>query len=341
MKYIEEAHALDLRQSFVELFEQNGSYTAVRVEGGGVHWKCLVEGNSSICSIHCFDYQGTPEYYAEFSRQSVCQARSRSRSKQETMAAVAEWMDGSDLRSIYEHHPIVDQRKRALLRIQDELMSMQTEGAKVEYALNQWMTSDSYKLHLHAHQRSCLVSYWGDNKQPDAEFSWDDCPLFKFRIDDVPFLGLAVIRWVTEAAMPSTMRKEFPGLDIGPLADYYENGNPIEGEFIASWDRWERSCRELPDKTQPLARAFIAAMRRKGYDRKLRAGRSMFTFILSRSRRHGVRLNQSSIGFSFDRKGMRYGATLEGSATEFRQPSILLTPEIERLLDLLAAEPID
>jgi hypothetical protein len=218
---------------------------------------------------------------------------------------------------------------------------MQPQGAEIDCELKQWMTSDIYELCLRAHTRSCRLSYWADNAEPDAEFSWDDRPLFKFNVTDTPFLGQVVRHWITEGAMPSAMRKEFPALEIGPHADCYENGHPIEGEFMQSWDAWEQSCDDLPGKTQYLARAFMAAMRRKGYDRKLRAGCAMWEFILSRSRRHGLRKGHSSMTFRFDGKGMTIGASFGGIDAGFRQLSILLTPEVEQLLDRLAAEPID
>jgi hypothetical protein len=40
------------------------------------------------------------------------------------------------------------------------------------------------------------------------------------------------------------MRKDFPWLQIDELADYYEAGKPIEGEFIQSWNSIESFYRQ-------------------------------------------------------------------------------------------------
>jgi len=64
--------------------------------------------------------------------------------------------------------------------------------------------------------------------------------------------------------MPSTMRTEFPWLSIGDLADYYEKGDPVEGEFIKSWD-WMQQFYEddsFPMKTAVLT--LIAQLRMRG-----------------------------------------------------------------------------
>lgn len=45
-------------------------------------------------------------------------------------------------------------------------------------------------------------------------------------------------------------------------------------------------------------------MRERGYDRTLRAGQSLLTFIVSRSRRHGLRADQPRIVFDFHDNGM-------------------------------------
>jgi hypothetical protein len=110
MRHIEESHATDMRQSLLDRFESSAPDIALSIEGAGVHWKCLVKRGDSVCSIHCFDQQGTPEYYTEFECEGTTLARSRSRSKHDTMAPVAEWMDGSDLQRLHDRHPIVDQR---------------------------------------------------------------------------------------------------------------------------------------------------------------------------------------------------------------------------------------
>ena len=61
---------------------------------------------------------------------------------------------------------------------------------------------------------------------------------------------------------------------------------------------------------QPL----MAEMRKRGYDRQLRAGQSMERLIVSRARNHGLRPDQACIIFSIQEVGMHvvlYGQNYE------------------------------
>jgi hypothetical protein len=101
--------------------------------------------------------------------------------------------------------------------------------------------------------------------------------------------------------MPLALKNEFAGIDFGRLADYYENGQGIEGEFLLSWNEVEQfylSCSDLDKRHEILN--LIKKMREKGFDKLLRAGTSLFTLVLSRSRRHGLKEGQNSIGFEFE-----------------------------------------
>jgi hypothetical protein len=139
--------------------------------------------------------------------------------------------------------------------------------------------------------------------------------------------------------MPSALRTEFPDIQIGDLADYYERGNPIEGEFIKSWDFIERRYDTENFPFRQKVCALIAQMRQKGYDRSLRAGTSLWSLIVSRSRRHGLKENQPSIMFRFRDDGMEVHSYLDNETKEMHS-EIELTPEIDKLLKRLEAKAI-
>ncbi len=73
----------------------------------------------------------------------------------------------------------------------------------------------------------------------------------------------------------------------------------LEAALVASWDsmvefyadwvssRWAGPLLEL-----------IGELRDAGYDRQLRAGQSMTTFVVSRSRVHGMQQDQASVALS-------------------------------------------
>jgi hypothetical protein len=81
-------------------------------------------------------------------------------------------------------------------------------------------------------------------------------------------------------------------------------------------------------------------MRSKGFERTLRAGQSLYTLVLSRSRRHGLRENQNSISFSFDFiKSAMEVRTPIGEKFEFDK--IEYNDTVEKLLRTIELENID
>ena len=85
----------------------------------------------------------------------------------------------------------------------------------------------------------------------------------------------------------------------------WETINPFDRDFIQSWEGMEEffgwMLARVPWKDRVLQ--FIAELRQAGYDRKLRAGQTIDIFIVSRSRHHGLRPDQSRVAFYFIRTG--------------------------------------
>jgi hypothetical protein len=122
----------------------------------------------------------------------------------------------------------------------------------------------------------------------------------------------------------------------------------IEHEFSESWDHIEKFYAHQINwfhNAQWLKPIFglIAELRKRGYDKKLRAGQGMMRFQLSRSREHGLRLGQPMLGFAIQPdKGMEV-VYYESPhpAIEFKAETVEITPEIEDLLTRLLSHPID
>jgi len=120
----------------------------------------------------------------------------------------------------------------------------------------------------------------------------------------------------------------------------------IEEEFSQSWGWMEQyfanlSSKEDWDWIKPIC-GLIGELRRQGYDRQFRAGQSMYLFVLSRSRHHGLRRGMSYIKFEAIRGG-HMGITCRtdvDTVTEFEVERVEITPEIEALLTRLLAQPI-
>ena len=194
-----------------------------------------------------------------------------------------------------------------------------------------WFRNDGRSAHIHFATR---------HESPQANFGWDDSELFRFNAADPAALGAVLAAWLADNAPPSKLRKDFPWLQIGPLADYYEKGNPVEGEFIESWNQMEEvyGGSRFPPRT--LVLPFIADLRRAGYDRQLRAGQSIWSLIVSRSRRPRLRPEQPLVSFQFRESSMEVYSSNEAEERIFEIP-IGMSDTVERVLQRLVTRPID
>ncbi|CAA0209553.1 hypothetical protein [Tenacibaculum maritimum] len=162
--------------------------------------------------------------------------------------------------------------------------------------------STSYDLLLKNEIRSCTISLFGNEKSYRYIFEWDNCSIFEIFSNDVKRLGKIILDWVLKKSMPSKMTNQFPEIQFGLLAEYYEKGEGIKGEFIESWNSIEEFYCSFSDSwisNGKDALRLIKKMRKLGLDAKLRAGQSLWSFILSRSRRHGLKEDASHVEITF------------------------------------------
>lgn len=335
MTFHEEIIAASFYQELTQRF--GDLTTSCSVQGAGVHWHCIAKRGSSNCLVHCFsDVRSRPEYNARFERDSITCARGRTSSLEQAIAAVSDWLDGISLPEMHAKYAFVDKEKRALTRVLEEVTALEPEFVNSVQAELKVEHEEFYTLWFKTPNRACIVSIGGDSELPNAKCSWDDCELIQFHPQDSSQLANVCKRWLSEQAMPSAMRTEFPGLNIDDLAEYYEKGQPIQGEFLRSWDRIEAHYLDLmtnfPESNAILE--LVHAMRAAGYDRILRAGNSLWSLGLSRSRRHGLKDNQSCIWFKFYRSLM--DVTVGTAKPYLKRVPISLTPDVKKLLDSLA-----
>lgn len=151
-------------------------------------------------------------------------------------------------------------------------------------------------------ERSCVVIRYGYEKKYRCIFEWDDCTIFEILSDDKKKLGEILLSWVYKKSVPSKMKIQFPEIAFGIVAEYYEKGEGVKGEFIESWNLMEKYYGDFSDswseKGQDALR-LIKEMRKLGLDQELRAGQSLWFFILSRSRRHGLQKYTPYIEIAF------------------------------------------
>ena len=263
-------------------------------------------------------------------------------SRQVAISAVTDWLRGSSLDEMYSKHDFVDRGKRLTERFWNFAVESYPDLAlKTTPRVDSDFSRYSYWLWIFASDRSCKIFCGWDPKSTVCEFYWDECYLMRLQNKDYSPLTSAIHRWLCDYAKPSELEQEFSLCDIDELARHYENGRGVEGEFIQSWDKVVGAYdRYLTSEDTPEILNLITQMREAGYDKKLRAGQSLFTLVLSRSRRHGLRHDQPRIVFAFSNNSMDLAAYLDGGGS-FHFPKIEFTPEVDLLLKRLTEMEID
>lgn len=333
MKHKQEIQARKLHKLFSDIFSKEMPQTDVQVEGVGVHWTCTVSRNNRRCRINCFGIDG---YLVCFNLDVDTVSSGRTRDDNELISSVRRWLQGSDLREMHKAYEFVDQRIRFLQKFRNRMASLYPEIEQCANVRIDQIYGDSYYLWFTTQQRSCRVSFY------DAQFYWDDSYMFKLSVEKSDNISLILKYWLCDFAMPSELEQEFLWLDTGKLAKYYEKGQGIEGEFILSWDFIEEfysnPMGRIPQGPDILR--MIAQMRKQGFDKTLRAGQSLFRFIVSKSRRHGLRTGQPCIFFNFEDDGMTVIYFGTDGKEKLSSLEIEYTPQIENLLKRLEAENI-
>ncbi len=168
-------------------------------------------------------------------------------------------------------------------------------------------------------------------------FLWDECPVFYAYNEHLEAFMPLVSDWLLNDKKPSELKKACPWIELYPIAAHYENGDGIAGEFTESWDNVEKFYSEYDFPLKHKALVFIQSIRGKGFDKTLRAGTSLYSLIISKSRRYGLRENQPCIMFSF---GEQVLYVHHGTEKRIAFKEVTLTEEILKMLESLNAEEI-
>ena len=289
--------------------------------------------------IHCF-HLTAPEYLTIFQDAETEIATARTASASETVEAVRGWLLGANLAELHGRFAFVDSRKRALEQIKKEVLQVASDlepGSELVY-----VGSGIYRLWFRTETRSAVIFFYGKDEQATVNCHWDGCELFSFKDALAATLAAVLKRWLSDNALPSAMRAEFPTSPIGELADCYERGLPVEGEFVDSWNRMEDFFANEHFRPRLRVLRLIRGLREAGYDRNLRAGQSLFYLMLSRSRRHGLRSDQGFIAFQFGFDDDLMKVTLKhGPEEQNITTAVSITSELVTLLNRLLLQPIN
>ena len=312
--------------------------------GGSVRIKCVAQAGqrscTTACSLHILQQSPqVPSFLAYFEQNTKSIAWGISSSQAEVMEAIQQWLQGSSLDVLYASFDFIDRDKRKLLDIQRSVLSeTPLLGSSLQIELKE--NREWSALWFRGETRAVMV----DGSFTEAHFSWDQTSLFRWKVNDPTILATLIRSWISDDTAPSQMRIKFPWLVIGKLADYYERGNPVEGEFLQSWDDAERFIgneqMQFPQRTAVFN--LLEVFRKAGYDKIFRAGVPGKSLLLSRSRRHGLRADLKCIQFSF--------AAGEGTMDVFPNVTgaerivgipIALSKQVEQAVLQLADQPID
>lgn len=276
-------------------------------------------GQGSLCSQLFLG----PKYLLKFTEnESEIPAWGRSSKAREVVAAVAFWLERPEIAFLRERYLFVDRRERRLSAFGDKALDSVAELGPETCRLEKGYC-DRVELRIFKGDRSCLVQDCGSKPHLLARFCWDETEQFSLAVaDDTSLARLArrwligrgaavsdvtdfarlLRRWLIDRAAATALAREDRNLKVCEVAEYYESGRPIEGEFILSWKEVRNFYDENWLSIAPAALALLDRLKMLGYDRQLRAGQSMSTLILSRSRRHGLQ-QQKFAAVEFDESG--------------------------------------
>lgn len=254
----------------------------------------------------------------------------------EIVDALLTWLEGCSLAELYLAHPLVDRRKRALLAIQAKVHEHCPVLDNAFGSRLQHKHGDIYHLLFADREREAKVLFYGKEVLPRLTLTWGGSSMGRGNLE--PARIPAVLRaWFHERATPTEIGRRHSMIEISTAAVHHERGQPIEGDFIASWDRIEDfyGHRNAPRH----ALAFVRALRAEGFDTTLRAGQSLWSFVLSRARRHGLARDDPSVMVDFGREWIRVRPR-HLAGFELDAPGPLPNAEIIELLRRLERCPI-
>lgn len=334
----EEMHARNLYERLSKSLVD--STQKVEIEGAGVHWKVVVSDNVRLSTIHCFHYQMSTrvgeEYLIKFSPQSP-PVQGRTESVGEAIEAAIRWTESVSYQALCEEFSFVDFEKRGLLQIRQDLL--QEKGFEEDMLEVTITNPHSHTLNCTRDDRRVEIRYWSNNALPNAYFLWDGTQIHEAECLETAQIKESVEKWVLKRLNPFDMQNEFPFLQTADVAPYFEQGEPIAGEFIVSWEEVEEFYLKhwRVDGLEQIL-ALIRKIRSMGFERNLRAGTSMYTLMLYRSRRY--RPKQPYIAFNFTNSS-EMQVTKSFDESEVSIMPLEFSKKLHTLLSKFCGYPID
>lgn len=344
MKFTEKCIAENLHENLKRYFKGKGESIQISIEGAGVHWHCNLESQNRRAKIHCFEHRHyediKPEYLISFDESEQNKAWGRTHDIEETIYSSHEWIKNKTIEELYKKYEFIDWCKRKIKGIERQLLNYQSTLKETEKRLISTWGSGLYDYEVTYKKRSCRLSGYGEAEPISFEIKWDNCKLFEIKQNDLSLLADVLKKWLIDEIKPTKLEKEYDWIEVGQLAKYYENGEGLKGEFIESWNSIENFYEQINGSFTTKVLELIKELRKKGFDERLRAGQSLDTFLLSRSRRHGLTQEQNFIALRFriDKDEM---IVTDNENNELLVDQVKISDEFIKLFEGLAKEEIN
>lgn len=312
------------------------------LEGAGVHWSCISESGNAKVSIYSCDLSfmrdnkgNSEEFIVSFFLEDNEISCGRSYDRKKVIESVENWTLNKSKSELYANFPFVDKGIRAIKEFEQNWLTEYPNLKNTNRVIDNH-GSGIIRFEINNDDKACWFTTTGESKELLFGFSIDECLLFE-SVAENDEIAEVLNRFLIKKENLSSLSKEFSWIISNDLVIAYENGNGVEGEFIESWNSIIRFYKGIEGDYINDVLSFISNLRSKGFDKTLRAGQSLYTFILSKSRRHGLAENQKYLAFSFQKDKM---IIRNNKNEEMSFNKIELNSEIENLLNTLNQQSI-
>lgn len=343
--FVEERIAKSLFRQ-VEKFFSNSSITpSIDLNGAGVQWYCTLKLGSQKVSIYICDISYHPnekgrteEFIASYFDNEEEVSCGRTSSIIEVIKSSEEWLKNKSKEQLYKFD-FIDHDVRTFQKLEREWIKEFPQLGNLSKVLEHQGSGIVY-YEISANDRSCWSTGLGDKGEVYFGFTWDGYTLFE--TETIQSETAEVLkRYLIDKEVPSSLNKKFLWIPTNDLTESYEKGEGIKGEFIESWKFILQFYSSFPEKNLPNKKKIIKLIQDliyEGFDKTIRAGQSLATFILSRSRRHGLMENQAFLAFKFKNDKI-YVNSEKGKIGQFNH--IQVNQKILRLIRELEKEEIN
>ncbi len=341
----EQKIAKTLLEEVKQYFGDSEIKPVIDLEGAGVHWYCnlkLENHKVSIYSCHISyhpDEKGrTEEFIVSYFANDQEISSGRTSNRKELIESTKEWLCNKSKEHLYKFD-FVDLNLRKFQKLEREWINEFPDLANTSKVLEN-QGSGIVRYEISNDSRSCWSTGVGNHGEVYFGFTWDGCTLFETetkRNETAEVLK----RYLIDREAPSSLNKEFSWVPVNDLTNSYEKGEGIKGEFIESWKSIKRFYSGFPEHSLPNKDKIIElinALINQGFDKTIRAGQSLTTLMLSKSRRHGLSEHQPFLAFEFRSESVHIH-TEKGEIDQL--DNIKINEKIVNLIKELEKEPIN